>query len=434
MYKLKCISAVLLAVSLLSGCSAKKEPAPDISDTAPVSPVPVTTLQDGQEEEQPATNEDGIITMTEPQNLEETSDTGSDGTISFVAVGDNLIHTAVYRSAAEHTENGEEYNFGYCYQYVADEIQSADLAFINQETVICNGEFEISGSNLNFNSPNELGDCLIETGFDIFNMANNHVLDKGSSGMRACLDYWDSRCEMHPDIRVLGAYRDYQDMYDYRTMEVNGVSVGIVGYTEHTNGYFLPDNSEMQIPYLDDEKMMKEQIEELSQMVDCVVVSTHWGVEDSHVVTDEVKELSQKLIDWGADVIIGTGPHTLQSMEYLTRPDGSQGFVFYSLGNFISGQTDNFNMVGGMAKFDIVKENGNVTIENVGLTPVITQYETGSLNNVRVYPYYLYTDELVENHGIPYSPMGTAKNWSWDVINNIVQNNVPEEFQRLEKD
>ena len=106
MYKLKCISAVLLAVSLLSGCSAKKEPAPDISDTAPVSPVPVTTLQDGQEEEQPATNEDGIITMTEPQNLEETSDTGSDGTISFVAVGDNLIHTAVYRSAAEHTENG----------------------------------------------------------------------------------------------------------------------------------------------------------------------------------------------------------------------------------------------------------------------------------------------------------------------------------------
>ena len=44
------------------------------------------------------------------------------------------------------------------------------------------------------------------------------------------------------------------------------------------------------------------------------------------------------LADWGADVIIGTGPHTLQTMEYLERGDGTEGFVYYSLGNFISAQ------------------------------------------------------------------------------------------------
>jgi poly-gamma-glutamate synthesis protein (capsule biosynthesis protein) len=316
---------------------------------------------------------------------------------------------------------------------VADKIKNADLAFINQETVICNGEFEVSGSNLNFNSPMELGDDLIDIGFDIINMANNHVLDKGSSGMRACLDYWDAQCEKHDNVRVLGAYRDYQDMYDYRITEANGITVGILGYTEHTNGYSLPGDSQMRIPYLYDRELMEKQVRELDSLVDCVVVSTHWGVEDTHIVTDEMKSLSQDLIDWGADVIIGTGPHTLESMEYLSRGDGTQGFVYYSLGNFISGQTDNFNMVGGMALFDIVKKDGVTSIENPKLTPLINQYETGKLRDVRVIPYYEYTDELVQSHGIPDSPMGSAKSWSWDVINTIIENNVPEEYRQLEE-
>ena len=353
--------------------------------------------------------------------------------VSFLAVGDNLIHKAVYRTAENHAENGKEYDFHYCYQYVEDTVKNADLAFVNQETVICNGEYEVSGSNLNFNSPNELGDDLIDIGFDIINMANNHVLDKGSSGMRACLDYWDSQTARNPGLIVLGAYRDYQDMYDYRITEVNGVKVGILGYTEHTNGYSLPGDSEMRIPYLDDKELVEKQVKELDKLVDCVVVSAHWGVEDTHVVTDKVKNTARDLVDWGADVVIGTGPHTLQTMEYLERGDGTEGFVYYSLGNFISGQTDNFNMVGGMAQFDIVKRNGVTVIESPKITPIITQYETGQLQNVRVVPYYDYTDEMEANHGIPYSPMGSAKSWNWDIINNIVENNVPEEYRKLEK-
>lgn len=364
-------------------------------------------------------------------SIAETLPDETESRASFVAVGDNLIHSAVYRTAANHAENGKAYDFHYCYQYVEDMIRQADLAFVNQETVICGDGYEITGSNLNFNSPTELGDDLIDIGFDIIGMANNHVLDKGSTGMSDCLDYWDSQVERHPGLLVLGAYRDYQDMYDYRITEVNGITVGILAYTEHTNGYSLPGDSEMRIPYTWDTELMEKQVRELDAMVDCVVVSAHWGVEDTHVVPDAVKNLSQNLIDWGADVIIGTGPHTLESMEYLTRPDGSRGFVYYSLGNFISGQTDNFNMVGGMARFNIVKRGGVTTIEDPGLTPVINQYETGSLNDVRVYPYSLYTDELAAAHGIPYSPMGTAKNWSWDVINTIVENNVPEEYRML---
>ncbi|MCR4645520.1 MAG: CapA family protein [Oscillospiraceae bacterium] len=381
----------------------------------------------------------GGKTATEAGQEEETTEaeteapSGKSGKVSFLAVGDNLIHSAVYRTAAEHAGDGEAYNFRYCYQYVADKIGAADLAFINQETVICGGEYEISGSNLNFCSPDELGDELIDLGFDIINLSNNHILDKGSDGMRACLDYWDSQVDKHPGLIVEGVYRDYQDMFNYRTVEVNGITIGVLGYTDHTNGYSLPSDSEMRIPYTNEEKLIQQQVSELKEQVDCVVVSTHWGVEDTHTIPEESKDLAQKLINWGADVVIGTGPHTLQSMEYLSRPDGSQGFVYYSLGNFISGQTDNFNMVGGMALFDIVMTDGELTIEEPKLTPVITQYETGGLKDVRVVPYYDYTDEMAANHGIPYSPMGTAKNWGWDVVNRIVENNVPEEYQKLDK-
>ena len=379
------------------------------------------------------TNDAGSVETGVPTEPETEPPTEAEQRLSFVAVGDNLIHTAVYRTAQNHAENGKDYDFHYCYQYVEDTIKNADLSFINQETVICNGEFEVSGSNLNFNSPNELGDDLIDIGFDIINMANNHVLDKGASGMRACLDYWDSRTDQNPGLLVLGAYRDYQDMYDYRITEVNGIRVGILGYTEHTNGYALPGDSQMRIPYLDDHELVEKQIRELDKLVDCVVVSAHWGVEDTHVVTDKVRATARDLVDWGADVVIGTGPHTLQTMEYLERGDGTEGFVYYSLGNFISGQTDNFNMVGGMALFDIVKRDGITVIEQPKLTPIITQYETGKLQDVRVVPYYDYTDEMEQNHGIPYSPMGSAKSWNWDILNHIIENNVPEEYRKLEK-
>ncbi len=413
MKRISAICAAVLAVSL-TGCGSASRVDPEYISTETVPAVETLPAEEETTEE------------------ETTEAAGGSGTVHFLAVGDNLIHTRVYQSAQEHTEGDEAYNFYYCYKNVLDKVEAADLAFINQETVICNGEYEVTGSNLNFCSPDELGIQLVDMGFDIVNLSNNHILDKGSDGMRACMDFWDERVAENPGLIVEGVYRDYQDMFDYRTTEVNGVTVGVLGYTDHTNGYSLPASSEMEIPYLHEEELIEKQIKELSEMVDCVVVSAHWGVEDTHVISEDVKSIAKKMIGWGADIIIGTGPHTLQSMEYITRPDGTEGFVYYSLGNFISGQTDNFNMVGGMALFDIVKENGVTTIENPKLTPLITQYETGRLNNVRVYPYYLYTDELIADHGIPYSPWGTAKGWSRDIVDTIIQNNVPEEYQQLE--
>ncbi len=385
--------------------------------------------QEPPETQMPATEGVPVPFETVPMTTE--APVPEDTSVHFLAVGDNLVQKRVYQSAQDHAAEGEAYNFDYCYHTVADKIAAADQAFINQETIIAGHEYEISGSNFNFNSPTELGDALVDLGFDVIGMSNNHALDKGTGGLSASLDYWDGKQAAHDNIITVGCYRDEADMNDYRIAEVNGMTIGYLAYTEHINGYSVPSDSEMRVPLTSETTLIEAQIKELDSMVDAVVVSAHWGAEDTHTVSDAVRTLAQDMVEWGADVIIGTHSHTLETMEYITRTDGTQGFVFYSLGNFISAQTDSFNMVGGMAEFDLKRTANAVTVENVQVTPVITHYDDGRLSNLRLYPYDQYTDELVADHGLPYSPIGTAKVWSWDVINTIIENNVPEEFRRL---
>ena len=120
-------------------------------------------------------------------------ETAKSGTVHVVAAGDHFVQTSVYNSAAAHAENGETYNFAYVYDGVKDLINgsNADLRIINQETLICdNPDIEISGSNFNFNSPPEAGEAIVDLGFNVVSMCNNHLLDKGVEGLTSCMNYW----------------------------------------------------------------------------------------------------------------------------------------------------------------------------------------------------------------------------------------------------
>ena len=116
-----------------------------------------------------------------PASDDSNADAGSSGdtTIRVVAVGDDLVQRCVYETAQAHAQNGENYNFAYCYENVKDMVSAGDLNIINQETLICNGDYEISGSNFNFNSPVELGDAVLDLGFNVITLSNNLLLDKG---------------------------------------------------------------------------------------------------------------------------------------------------------------------------------------------------------------------------------------------------------------
>ncbi len=313
--------------------------------------------------------------------------------VSFVAVGDNLIHDTVYEQA-ENRANGEGYDFSYAYSNIADYIAKPDIAILNQETLIST-EHQVSSYPC-FNSPEEVGEEMMKIGFDVFNIATNHSLDKGESGLISTINYWKQKGQI-----TTGAYLNQAD-FKIPTKTVNDITFAFLGFTEQTNGLSLPANSEVVLVHQEDEALLQAKIAEAKKIADCVIVNAHWGEEYTHTPNDMQKNMAQKLADWGVDVVIGTHPHVIQPVEFITSTDGAhQMLVAYSLGNFISAQNRAPRMLGGMLNFNIVKNNstGKINVEDVRFSGTVTHYGSGC-SNIRVYPLSEYTDDLAQSHGV----------------------------------
>ncbi len=345
--------------------------------------------------------------------------------ISFFAAGDNIIHENVFLDARSRASAGQEYNFIDMYDGVAELIKSADLAFINQETPICGDELGVSGYP-NFNSPEAVGDTLIELGFDVINIATNHMLDKSERGYRGALNYWDTKKE----VTVIGGYRNKADYENIRIVEAKGVSIAFISYTYDTNKMYLPAGSEMHIPYIDEAEIVR-MTKKADSLADLVFVVMHWGGENenSHVPSNSQKSLAAAITEAGADVILGGHPHVIQPMEWKKASDGSDTLVIYSLGNFISTQYNNRNLVGGVATFDIVKDkNGNITIEKPVYIPTVTHYNQERLG-LQIYLMEDYTAELAALHGNPvFGQTADWRIWNLERIRSYAKNNVSSEF------
>lgn len=315
------------------------------------------------------------------------------------AVGDNLIHSSIYEQANARA-GGDGYDYDYAYENVADMFADADIASINQESIIAPA-FAASTYPM-FNATPELGDLMLELGFDVFNLANNHCLDKGEKGVYSSLDYWAER----PEAVTTGVYRNEEDYQNIRTITAQGLTFSFIGITELTNGLSLPQGSEAVVLLGEQEDKIQARIEAAKEISDFCVVNIHWGNEYTHTPTDRQRYLAQKMADWGADLIIGHHPHVIQPIEYVERADGGRTLVAYSLGNFISAQDRGVRMIGGMLDVDITKdfETGEISFTRCEFVPIITHYDRGFANN-RLYPLSEYTEELAASHGVrAYSP------------------------------
>ena len=314
--------------------------------------------------------------------------------LSFVAVGDDLIHGAVYRTAKE-AAGGEGYDFTPVYKAVEPLIKGSDVAFINQETPLGGTALGIS-SYPAFNSPQELGDYLHSVGFNLICHANNHILDKGSKGMRATLEYW----KQYSDVAVAGAYLNKEASDSVHMIEKKGVKIAFLAYTYGTNGLSLPRNSEMIVAGIGKDKIAAD-VTKANAVADLVVVSMHWGNEYQTTITEQEKDLAQYLANLGVDIVVGHHPHVIQNMATLTGKYGNKTVVAYSLGNFVSAQHKSETMLGGMMKAKIIynTDTKQVKVENARFIPLVTHYDKG-VNNVRVIPFADYTEELALVHGI----------------------------------
>lgn len=332
--------------------------------------------------------------------------------VSFVAVGDNLIHDTVYEQAAARSSGG--YDFSYAYENVASRIKEPDVAILNQETIIST-EHNVSSYPM-FNSPVEVGEEMLKIGFDVFNIATNHSLDCGEKGLISAINFWKSK-----NVITTGAYLNEAERSQIAMNEVNGVKIAYLGFTESTNGLSLPDDTEVVLVRAADETLLQEKIMRAKQAADVVVVNAHWGNEYTHEPTQEQRDLAQKLASWGADVIIGTHPHVIQPIEYIENTDGRRTLVAYSLGNFISAQNRGPRMLGGMLNFDIVKNNntGKIEIEDVVFSGVVTHYGYGA-SNIRIYMLDDYTEELALKHGVKSKTASFSLQYLKDIMNEVI--------------
>lgn len=332
--------------------------------------------------------------------------------VSFVAVGDNLIHDTIYEQAAARSSSG--YDFTDAYERIAELIEKPDVAILNQETIIST-EHNVSSYPM-FNSPVEVGEEMLKIGFDVFNIATNHSIDCGEKGLISAINFWKSK-----NAITTGAYLNSEDYADIPMNEVNGVKIAYLGLTESTNGLSLPDDTEVILVLASEESRIQQRIMQAKEKADVVIVNAHWGNEYTHEPTENQRQLAEKMASWGADIIIGTHPHVIQPVEYIDNADGRRTLVAYSLGNFISAQNRGPRMLGGMLNFEIVKNNttGGIAIENVKFSGTVTHYGYG-YSNIRVYPLDDYTQELASKHGVLSKTSEFSLQYLYDILNEVV--------------
>lgn len=371
------LAALICAFSVMfSGCAIFRDA--DVLNTAPYTEYSAVESTDAA--------------ATVPESSPQTSDPYENVRITITAAGDNLIHPNIYMEAATRAQNGEEYDFKPLYSEIADKIAAADIAFINQETLMAGEGFEISGYP-SFNSPQKLGEDLVALGFDVVNIANNHMLDKSAAGLSATIDFWHTQ-----PVTLIGGYYNSDDAAQLRTVEINGVTIGFLSYAHHTNGIMLPAESELDIPYIDDERIMRE-LAAAEELADFIIVSVHWGEENTSVQDSEMERLAALMSENGADVILGHHSHTLLPLEWIERSDGGRTLCAYSLGNLVSAMMYPENMVAGLLNFTVESNgNGALCVGEVDFTPTVFYY---GMNHFDTHIYLLenYTDEIAAGHG-----------------------------------
>ncbi|HKM35176.1 MAG TPA: CapA family protein [Lachnospiraceae bacterium] len=352
-----------------------------------------------QFEELNATDLVVVIESEMTKNTEITTDTQvkkDPETIEIIMVGDMLMHTKVLEKGLQ--QDGS-YNFDFLFENVGDKIEGADLALVNQETILGGEELGLSGYPC-FNSPYELGDAEVEAGFDVILHATNHALDTHKSGLLNCMNFWEQK---YPEVSYLGINASQveqdEDIYVYTQ---DNMKIAILNYTYGTNGISTPDEMPYAVNYLDEDQVVQD-IQKANEMADFIIVCPHWGTEYKLDISKSQEKWTSLFLENGVDLVIGTHPHVIEPVEWVSDEEGNQMLVYYSLGNFVNGTSGTGSgvanrMVGGMADVFLQRdEEGKVVIESYDAIPLVCHWSEEEITT-----YYLsdYTEKMAKENGI----------------------------------
>lgn len=305
---------------------------------------------------------------------------------SLIMVGDALIHSNLYLDARQ--EDGS-YDFKPMLELTKPITSQYDLKYYNQETILGGSSLGLS-SYPRFNSPTEVGDAFLDSGFNLVSLATNHTMDKGEEGVLKSLAYWNSK----QDVAFAGQYSSFEDRDKERIYEVNGIKYAFFSYTIWTNGLETPVGKEYLNNVYSNEKAQAD-IEKVRDKVDVVLVAMHWGTEYSLGVDEKQTEIANFLSSLGVDIIIGSHPHVVEPVEFIGKT-----LVIYSLGNYISDQIGIERLTGLMMSVNIkkVEEDGitAISIEDLKADLIYTYSKYG--RDFKVYPYSELNNIILPNY------------------------------------
>ena len=319
--------------------------------------------------------------------------------MSMVMVGDNLIHSSIYKDA-NRLAGGNGYDFAPIIELIKEKVKNYDLAYYNQETILGGTKLGVSDYPT-FNSPQEAGDAMLDAGFNLVSLATNHTMDRGEKAVLASREYWDEQ----EDVLAVGSYSSEESQNKVEIREINGITYAMLNYTYGTNGMPVPSGKEYLVnvwptdlelndpkrdtKYQKYKEQVKKDIEAVRDQVDVLMVAMHWGVEYTHTPTDYQIDSAEFLAENDVDIVIGTHPHVIQPVTWI-----DDTLVFYSLGNFVSAQLQNQNynkMVGLMSSLTITKtvkgDKVDITIGNVENELIFTSYNASTWRNFKVVPF-----------------------------------------------
>lgn len=293
--------------------------------------------------------------------------------LTLAALGELLIHRPIYDYALRNLDG----NFDYLFAEVAEELSQYDVTCLHQETIYVERREDYSDFPT-FGTPIEVGEAVVRAGFDLVSCASNHALDKGTQAIDSTVQLYRTAGVLCPGIQPVsdGRYQPYQ------LLERNGITCAVLSYTQSTNGHRLPEEAPYVLHMLEDEERVRQDLKAAGEAADFVMVFVHWGTEYSAEPDSDQRFWAKVFADCGVHVVLGTHPHVLQPTAWVTGQDGHQTLVYYSLGNFVSAQTEEACQRGGLAYMTLRREGEICRITDWGMKTVVTQQQQGFYSTV----------------------------------------------------
>ena len=299
-------------------------------------------------------------------------------TVSLLFIGDVMSHgpqvSAALRAGGDR-DNPVDFDYSACFRHLQSRFDAADFVVANMEFPC--GVAPYTGFP-QFSAPRSLAEAARRAGIDLFLTANNHICDKGRAGM-------DSTYTIYTRMGVpfTGMYRGDGEEYEQNPLivDIKGFHVAFINFTYGTNGLPVPDHWRVNLL---DSVRVKAAVERAHERhADLVVALPHWGLEYHLDPSAEQEAWARMLFSWGVDAVIGSHPHVVQPARF----DPPRALA-YSLGNFMSNQSDTFTQIGMLYELSVVRDVPGGKARIAGAVPTYLWCSRHGMyeNNYTVFP------------------------------------------------